>query len=560
MAKSSIHASERVLSKVFSNDFVFNVPNYQRPYMWGLEQANQLLDDLLTFLGDDETKPISELDPYFLGSIVLIKGDSPEADVVDGQQRLTTLTILLSALRHCIEDRVLAEEATIYLYEKGMISLGTPNRYRLSPRAKDVDFFRKYIQEPGGLDLLPNAKPTSDSQMNMKKNALGYVERLMGLPSSRRARLFLYLVQKCYLVVVSTPDDQSAFRIFSVLNDRGLDLTHADILKAEIIGAMPPDIAEEYSQKWENIEDELGHEAFRELFGHIRMIVNPAKMQKTVLEEIRQYAQPRKNPKGFVDDVLIPHAESFLDVSKASFSSTHLAEEINRVLTWLKRVDNSDWVPPALLFVSRNRAQPNRVLEFLKGLDRLAYGFMITRAYVNERIARYGRIISAIKAGEHLFAPASPLQLSDHEKNEIVEKLNGPIYEITALRMPLLLRLDEALSSGGARYDYPIITIEHVLPQNPDANSQWLRWFPDPSVREQIVHKLGNLVLLTSRKNPQARNFDFAKKKASYFASKGGVSPFAITTLVLQEDEWTPEVVEAHQKKFISVLKNLWDL
>jgi uncharacterized protein with ParB-like and HNH nuclease domain len=96
---SKISGHEAPVGKIFSDDFVFTIPSYQRPYSWEKEQAGELLDDLLQALGVVKV-PIEELNPYFLGSIVLIKGDAPHSEVVDGQQRLTTLVILFrQALR-----------------------------------------------------------------------------------------------------------------------------------------------------------------------------------------------------------------------------------------------------------------------------------------------------------------------------------------------------------------------------------------------------------------------------------------------------------------------------
>ena len=87
----TIHAFEKALFKIFSNDFAFKIPPYQRPYAWTTDQASELLTDLLAFLGND-SKPVDEVNPYFLGSIVLIKGeDSPDSDIVDGQQRLNSI-------------------------------------------------------------------------------------------------------------------------------------------------------------------------------------------------------------------------------------------------------------------------------------------------------------------------------------------------------------------------------------------------------------------------------------------------------------------------------------
>lgn len=92
MAAMKIHGSEYILSKVFSNDFAFEIPHYQRPYSWTLEQTGELRDDLSSAMDAGNGAPIEEVPPYFLGAVVLIKPDhASDAKVVDGQQRLTTL-------------------------------------------------------------------------------------------------------------------------------------------------------------------------------------------------------------------------------------------------------------------------------------------------------------------------------------------------------------------------------------------------------------------------------------------------------------------------------------
>lgn len=92
--KQTITAQEQELNKIFSDDYLFEIPEYQRPYAWTTEQAAELLEDLIASMGDGT--PVENVSPYFLGSIVLIKDPSyPHTQVVDGQQRLTTLTILV---------------------------------------------------------------------------------------------------------------------------------------------------------------------------------------------------------------------------------------------------------------------------------------------------------------------------------------------------------------------------------------------------------------------------------------------------------------------------------
>lgn len=557
-ADNRLSATELPLAKVFSDDFVFSIPNYQRPYSWGVEQASELLDDLLSFMGTHQG-PGSSNNPYFLGSIVLIKGTDPRAEVVDGQQRLTTLTVLLAALRALANDED-KSHLTPFLYERGNPYSGAQNRYRLTLRDRDAAFFRDYVQKEDGIDLMRSLKGRlTDSRLNLRDVALLFLSRLQEITDERRQDLGRFVLRSCYLVVVSTPDLDSAYRIFSVLNDRGLDLSPADILKAEIIGAIPEEDQQRYTSKWEETEDDLGRDSFRDLFSHIRMIYRKSKPQDTLLKEFRNFVKPTSAPQLFLDQTLSPMAESYSDIVGASYSGAHEGGAINNHLRWLNRIDNVDWIPPAMLYFTRNRDNPEDLLRFLKGLERLASCLMVVRANVNRRIDRYGRVMTAIDKGDDLYAPSSPLELTNLERQKMVEALDGDFYNSVRVRLPVLLRLDEALSEGEARYDLKVVSVEHVLPQNPPSDSQWAAWFPDVEARTTIVHRLGNLVLLSRIKNSKAQNFDFERKKRQYF-STGSVTPFALTSQVLQETHWTPQLVVRRQQQLMAKLKEIWRL
>src|SRR5579862_540428 len=121
-----IEASEKPLQKVFCSDYDFVIPLYQRPYAWTTKEAGELLADLTDNMGPVGT-PIEDVNPYFLGSVVLVKGERPHAEVVDGQQRLTTLTILFSTLRPLLTQEE-ADGLTALLYETANPILGTTNR------------------------------------------------------------------------------------------------------------------------------------------------------------------------------------------------------------------------------------------------------------------------------------------------------------------------------------------------------------------------------------------------------------------------------------------------
>lgn len=242
----------------------------------------------------------------------------------------------------------------------------------------------------------------------------------------------------------------------------------------------------------------------------------------------------------------------------ASYESTAGAEQVNEMLKWLCRIDNTDWIPPAILFMARNKSDAKALHRFFADLERLAAFLMNCRYGINERIERYGKLLDAIEQGVDLYAADSPLQLSDAECRLFVTELNGDLYrQVPKRRLYVLLRLDSALSDGSASYDHSAISIEHVLPQNPPASSQWCEWFPTQELRDRWVHRLGNLLLLNHKKNSSASNYEFMKKKTSYFM-KGGVSPFPLTTQAIGESEWTLKVVGARQEKAIKELKDVW--
>lgn len=564
----TINASEKPLSKIFSNDFAFSIPPYQRPYSWTIEQASELLADIYSSLSV-VTGDMAEANPYFLGSIVLIKRASdPKADVVDGQQRLTTLTILLSVLRDLVESaeasQISASQISNFIYQEGNPILGLENRYRLKLREKDESFFKQYIQNENGLEKLLALDKTqiTNSQQHIQANAKFFRTKLSELSDAERNRFLCYLMQKCVLVVVSTPDLDSAYRIFSTLNARGLNLSLTDLLKSTIIGAIPVEIQEKYTRIWETEEEDLGREEFQELFSHIRMIDKRAKPRESVLTEFRKHILPKQSPQEFIDNVLKPYSDAIDTIKKANYQSSQDEEKtelINACLGWLNQIDNVDWIPPGILYLSQHSQSPEKLERFFTDLERLAAGLMITGMTRSKRISRYAKLITSIQNGANLYAGGSPLQLSPEESEEIRNILDGNLYLIKRIRQYVLLRLDSALAEGAATYNYPVATMEHILPQNPKKDSQWMKWFEGKD-RDQYVHRIGNLALLSRRKNAKAQNYEFDTKKEKYFTAKGGISPFVLTTQVLQKEEWTPEIIEDRQIELIEVLENLWRL
>ena len=105
-----------------------------------------------------------------------------------------------------------------------------------------------------------------------------------------------------------------------------------------------------------------------------------------------------------------------------------------------------------------------------------------------------------------------------------------------------------------------ILTIEHVLPQTVNDDSQWGEWWPNPDERSQWVHKIDNLLPLAKRTNSQAQNYDLDMKKEEYFGGKASVAAYALMTQILMCPEWKRETVKARQDELIKVYRKNWDL
>ena len=569
MAKT-LEAHDKLIREIFEGSYQFEIPDYQRPYAWTTEQAEELFNDLVSAMRDARISGTSS--QYFLGSIVLIKNDrEPRAMVVDGQQRLTTLTMLFASLRAAWESvNYLQGVKSVdpFLCEEGDEMLGKVTGYRFTAREEDSEFFREFIQERGGIArLVDNTAKLKDSQLRFRENACLLLDKTKALSNAERNALWRFLANECSLVVISTPDLEAAYRIFSVLNNRGLDLAPIDIIKAAVLGSIRTIAGDAksrlYAKEWSRIESALGREAFGDLFVHIRAIYAKQKQRATLVKEFQDHVIEYKTPIELVEKVIKPYAEVWDFVRDADFEATELAETINDYLSWLNRVDFKDWVPPALVYFKRFRQQPKLLAEFFKALERLTYLMLVTKVGINERIECYADLTKQIEpeAFNGDLAALKTLDLTDKQKREFLVALDGDIYRrLPKARMALALRLEALRSDGSKTQTFKHLSLEHVLPQSPPAASEWVKWFPDEDERDTWTHRLANLVPLHIRKNPAASNFDFATKKNVYFNGRGTASPFILTHEVQLEGEWTPAILTSRQKRLVDYFKEHWDL
>lgn len=566
MTSNTITGVERKLAKIFCADYTFIVPPYQRPYAWTTEEANELFDDLLSFYQDNDKEP------YFLGSIVLIKdGDTTKHLVIDGQQRLTTLSILISCLASKVDPNI-KHEYLGYLVEPGKDSEDIPEHPRIYLREKDQAFFNKHIQK-GSIEELIKTDPAqlqNESQRNIYNNTIALIDRInkkLGDDKDEVKAYAKYMINNCFLVTVTTYNQNTANRVFSVLNTRGLDLLPTDIIKADLCENLSEEKVEDLTKKWESLEDFIGRDGLKDLMGHIRMIYAKSKAKKELLVEYHEHIKPRiQDPSKYVTDVLDPLVECYNIVKNSAYRSTENALEINSLIKWLRDIENTDWMPVALMFLEQKRNDSTYVLWFMKKLERLSAYIYLSSKDINQRIDRYKDIISEMEGDHSMKNPLKTIELNVEEKEEFKTLINDDIYRNGNKGLPvrkcgyLLLRLDSFISDKAAEYTRSILTIEHILPQTVKENTEWAVKWPDKDVRDNWLLKLANLVPLTIRRNISASNFDFDTKKTKYFRGTDSVTTYTLTQQVVMLKEWTPDIVANRQTELTNKITDKWEL
>lgn len=192
----------RTVGQIFSDAYAFEVPSYQRSYAWEEDQVRKLLSDFLDAM-DNKRKSGGV---YLLGSIGLIKSpNDSQSKVINGQHRLTTLTIMLGILRDLATEEEKRVDRQTYIFQKANAERGTSERFRVLLRNRDRPFFLKHVQQPGATNTLPDLGILRGSQYRIATNVHCLRERLEALNENRRDELVEFIIQHCSLLVVAVP-------------------------------------------------------------------------------------------------------------------------------------------------------------------------------------------------------------------------------------------------------------------------------------------------------------------------------------------------------------------
>lgn len=553
MANGTIEADKKILQKIFSEDFWFVIPEYQRPYVWQKDNVEELIEDLYYAF---ENKEDNE---YFLGSLVLKKTNNEsfnEYEVLDGQQRLTTFFMMIAVLRDLLDDEDYKITLRELIYQKENKLKKIPSRNRLTYYIRDnvEDFIDKFIIKDDGTqrkeDLLLYSEADNISISNMA-NALLVINNLF-LQKDNLDDFIVFLLNKALFIYVSTDNTEDAFRLFTILNDRGIPLTSADILKSTNIGQMDKEQLKKYSKIWEDIESKYG-DNFDRFLVFIRNIIVKQKANSNLLDEFEKniYEKGKLNKGKDTIDLLSRYDEIYDEIIE--LQSDKLSNQYKNLITIMKiGLVSEDWIPPLMYYY--NKFNFNRLDDFLKKLEYKFSGDLISQETPTTRTENMNKIMKEIEKIDILDLDnfINNSQLFDINKNSYKEIVSGNIYKRKFVRY-LLLKLEYLKSDNTVHLSsYKNISVEHILPQNPSPNSYWINTFTKEE-RDFWTHKIANLVLISKRKNSKLGNLDYKEKKERYL--KDRVDAFQGSKIFLEKNsEWNVDILEKRQSVLVDML------
>ncbi|OIJ20900.1 hypothetical protein BKP45_07785 [Anaerobacillus alkalidiazotrophicus] len=556
MTKNEIDAKKSNINTIFS-DFWFVVPEYQRAYVWDNDQVNELLDDLWFAF---ENKKDSE---YFLGSLVLKNlnnNNFNEYEILDGQQRLTTLFLLMGVIRDSVTNNLLVDFCSKNIYQEENPFAGVPARKRIVYKIRgEVDeFINTYIKIADGTkkvtELEEISKESDHLTIKNMANSIVVLSQFFDMKNEAEITEFAqFLFKKVVFIYVSTENREDAFRLFTILNNRGLPLTSSDILKSINIGAIEDENESNlYAKSWEEMEGQLDDE-FDRFLSFVRTIIVKDKARSNLLDEFEEKIYGKhllEKGKPTID--LLKKYKLYYD-KLLNFETSEITNEYKNLITiMLIGLPSRDWIPPLFYYYAKYGKE--HLTAFLKRLENKFTGDWITQLTPTQRIENMNKILKQIESTPNPEELVRNDELFTIDKEYLRQILSRNVYGRRFARY-ILLKYEFLISDHTVHLsDYKTISVEHIMPQNPKHDSTWVQVFTEEE-RKEWVHKLGNLTLISMKKNTQLNNLDFVEKKKRYLEKR--IDVFSGSKIFIQtSDDWKIDTIKNRQLEMIGKLVN----
>ncbi len=535
----------------------FKVPAYQRSYAWEVDHVEALLNDMQEAINNKEKE-------YFLGSIVVTSTEDNRLEVVDGQQRLTTISLIILAIKEIFrvdEDH----EVVVSLKSDFLASTDRRTKERepkLILNEVDNEIFQDLIED---YEKTKNKKLRRQSHKRLVTAAnycFKYFNNLCEKSKDSEEELHTwldYIETSLKIIVVVAPDDSNAFIIFETLNDRGLELAISDLVKNYLFHRSGEKI-EETKNRWlamvSTLESASDDPLIVTYIRHFSMAKYGLVREKDLFSLLKKKITSKRNALRF---------------------STELAETV-RIYSALINTDHDFWsdfpsdaktsvatlnllgmtqIRPLLLSILGNFSE-KMVSETFKKLVSVAVRYQLVggvgggalerlysetaKSVSDKKVTSSSQVINALKTVPSDSAFKAAFKIASVSKQKLAR-----FY---------LRELEIANSSINSEtipdIDPNKVNLEHILPSNP--SDKWSSKFTNEEFRS--YHKrLGNLAIMASRVNSSIGNNAFSSKRDVYKDSS-----FYFTGMIYSETEWTKNAIDKRQEAMSEVAVKHWSL
>lgn len=568
--RETLNASPAAFSEIMSNGKSYVIPPFQRDYAWQEAEWAELWSDIVALHRADE------MSNHYLGALVLQPAGARGAmNVIDGQQRLVTLSVLALAIIGHIERLVAEGEEPENNKERARLlrerfvstrdSASLQHRSRLKLNQTDNPFYQTYVVQ--GVSP-PRPRTLKGSEARLQK-ALAYftaeVAQLLG-PSASGAQLAEFLegtlAARLRFIEIVVEDDETAFSVFETLNARGVALGTADLLKNFLFsvaargGASDLDAAQ---TQWDQVLRFVGLTDVASLLFHKLAASVPDLREKRVFGEVKKLiggpGKPGVSVFEFLRD-LQGAAEVYAALDDAQDDLWADLGDARRSVRALAILGAQQYRPVILAAFPLFEDRPDRLGRLLRTLLVIAVRAQIVR--LNTGDIQRANQTTALRIGRgELKSPASilralaPITVGDEAFRQSFSLLAiDPRGSRKRWLRYLLAELEAAASGRPVDFDAADVTIEHILPVNPaDA---WPGFSAEDRARDLV--RLGNLTPLEGALNRELGAGDFDRKRAVY-----ATSGFALTRTI-QGPDWTPSALRVRQEALADLALRAWPL
>lgn len=562
MASINFNTSNQTFRQLLGNGLTYHVPRFQRDYSWTEEEWDDLWQDILGVMMGDEPA-------HYMGYLVLQTADNKEFDIIDGQQRLTTLSLLVLAVLKNLQDLISSsvdpENNRLRLDQLRGSYIGFLDPVTLIPKSKltlnrnNNAYYQNYIVP---LERLPQ-RGLKASEHALRKAFEWFKdkvsERYARPPDGRALAQFIdVFADKLFFTVITVNDELNAFKVFETLNARGVRLSSTDLLKNYLFSIVHRDGAHEHEmtaleQRWEQIIGRLGSENFPDFlrvhWNSRHNFVRQAELFKTIRNQIRDKGQTFQLLRAIEED-----ADTFAALPQPE-DSLWDAEQ-RKAITEL-RIFNVRQPYPLLLSAKRMLSKDDFTVV-LRVCSIISFRYnAIGQLAPSEQERVYNTVAKGVADGKlkntaEILRELRSIYLSDEQFRNAFEERQLRTTQNRNKRLVryILFQLERHLTSRDYEFDSERYTIEHILPENP--KDGWQQ-FSDDQV-ERFVYRLGNMTLLPASANRDQGNKPFEEKKAAYQASE-----FEITRKVAEDNQdWTVERIATRQRWMAKQATSIW--